>query len=156
MKRKPGREFAEMAEQIQRDVREIREKLRRPFMAEVERAQLTGPQIAVMRAVFFSDGISVKEIAAQVGMAHSTVSGIVDRLQARGLLRRQRSRDDGRVSRIVLSQAVRDFMASKATELIAQPLARALEQAMPAERRAILKGLKALRRMAGLDPSPRR
>ena len=156
MKRRPGREFAEMAEQIHRDVREIRETLRRPFMVEVERSRLTGPQIAVMRAVFNSGGISIKEIAARVGMAHSTVSGIVDRLQARRLLQRQRSREDGRVSRIVLSRAVRDFMARKAPELIAQPLARALEQSTPAERRSILKGLKALRRIAGLDPSPRR
>jgi len=88
-------------------------------------------------------------------MAHSTVSGIVDRLQSRGMLRRQRSRDDGRVTSIEVSQGVRDFMATKAPELIAQPLARALERATPAERRSILKGLKALRRIAGLDPSPR-
>lgn len=155
MKQKPGREFAEMAEEIQRDVREIREKLRRPFMAEVERARLTGPQIAVMRAVFYSDGMSVKEICGQVGLAHSTVSGIVDRLQARGMLRRRRSRQDGRVSRIVVTQAVRDFMARQAPWLIAQPLARALEQATPAERKTILKGLKTLRRVAGLDPTRR-
>lgn len=139
-----------MAERIERDVREIREQLRRPLMAEVERSRLTGPQIGVMRAVYNSDGISVKEIGARTGLAHSTVSGIVDRLAARGMLERQASHADGRVSRVVVTKAVRDFMAKKARELMARPLARGLERATPAERKAILKGLEALRRAAGL------
>jgi len=138
-----------MAEAIERDVREIREKLRRPLIAEVERARLTGPQISVMRAVFQSNGISVKEISACVGLAHSTVSGIVDRLVSRGLLERQASRADGRVSRIAVTRGVRDFMAKKAPGLLAGPLARALERATPAQRKAIANGLQILRRLVG-------
>jgi MarR family transcriptional regulator, organic hydroperoxide resistance regulator len=147
--------LAEMAERIERDVREIREKLRRPFLAEVERARLTGPQVGVMRAVFRSGGISVKQIGERTGLAHSTVSGIVDRLAARGMLQRQTSQSDGRVSRITVTKAVRDFMAKQAPGLMARPLARALARATPAERKAILKGLDTLRCVAGLDPARR-
>lgn len=142
-----------MAETIQRDVREIREKLRRPLIARAERAHLTGPQVEVMRTVFRSDGLSLKEICGRVGLAHSTVSGIVDRLEARGMLERRTSSADGRVSRIGVSREVRDFMARRAPGLIRQPLARALARATPAERRAILRGLEILRRVAGVDAS---
>ena len=37
-----------------------------------------------MRIVVRNDGISLKELSAAVNLAHSTVSGIVDRLEKRG------------------------------------------------------------------------
>src|ERR1700730_6708857 len=78
--------LAEMAEAIERDIREIREKLRRPLEAEFARGQLTGPQRGVMQVVFHSNGMSLKELCNRVSLTHSTVSGIVDRLVARGML----------------------------------------------------------------------
>jgi len=55
--------------------------------------------------------MSLKDLSAAVGMAHSTVSGIVDRLEKRGMLERQADTADRRFTKIVASQAVRDYIA---------------------------------------------
>lgn len=143
--------LTEMAEAIERDIREIREKLRRPLEAEFAGGKLTGPQRSVMQAVFHSDGMSLKELCNRVSLSHSTVSGIVDRLVARGMLDRRVNGADRRFSSIVVTKAVRDFMEKKAPGLIAQPLVRALRRATPGERKTILKGLETLRCVIGID-----
>lgn len=150
MTKKETKRLAEMAQIIERDIRAIRKNLRRPLEAAFERAQLTGPQTSVMRAVFFSEGMSLKEICNGVGLSHSTVSGIVDRLEARGLLVRSVNTTDRRYSIITVSKRVRNFMQKKAPGITAQPLVRALKKASPHERNEILKGLETLRRILGL------
>ena len=140
----------QMAESIERDIREIRERLRRPLEAEFARGQLTGPQRSVMQAVFHSNGMSLKELSHRVSLSHSTVSGIVDRLAARGMLQRQVDGTDRRFTRIMVTEAVRDFMEKKAPSLVAQPLVKALRHATPSERQMILKGLETLRRVIGV------
>ena len=142
--------LTDMARAIERDVREIREILRRPLEAEFARARLTGPQRSVMQAVFHSDGMSLKEICSHVGVSHSTASGIVDRLVARGMLKRRVNGADRRFSSIVVTKPVRDFMEKKAPGLIAEPLVRALTRATPVDRRTILKGLETLRSVIGI------
>lgn len=150
MSKKETKRLTEMAQIIERDIRAIRKELRRPLDAEIERARLTGPQTSVMRAVFFSDGLSLKEVCNRVGLSHSTVSGIVDRLEARGLLVRTIDAADRRYSVIAISKGVRDFMQKKAPGITAQPLVHALKKASPSELNEILKGLETLRRILGL------
>ena len=50
----------------------------------------------VMQALVQSEGLSLKQLSAQVSLAHSTVSVIVDRLQARGMVVRSKDETDGR------------------------------------------------------------
>src|SRR5262249_33171762 len=89
-----------LAQEIDRDLRAIRARVRRPLEAAIARGNLTGPQLSAMHALVESDGMSLKELSAHLGLAHSTMSGIVDRLQARGLVERQTSATDKRVTRI--------------------------------------------------------
>ena len=148
------REFVPLAQEIERHIREIREALRRPLEAEFARGQLTGPQRSVMQVLFHSQGMSLKELCQRVGLAHSTVSGIVDRLERRGMLSRQTNSKDQRFTHIVVSKTVRDFMRKKAPRLTAYPLAGALAGAKASERKAVLTGLHELRRLLGLDEKP--
>jgi DNA-binding MarR family transcriptional regulator len=134
-----------MAEAIDRDLRAIRERIRRPLEAAIARGNLTGPQQSVMRALVQSDGMSLKELSAQLGLAHSTVSGIVDRLEGRGLVERRDGETDRRVTRILVTREVREFVRDTMPALSIHPLVEALERADAAQRRAILKGLKTLR-----------
>jgi MarR family transcriptional regulator, organic hydroperoxide resistance regulator len=160
MAKNETKRLTEMAQIIEHDIRAIRKELRRPLDAEYQRTSLTGPQTTVMRAVYFSDGLSLKEVCHRVGLSHSTVSGIVDRLEARGLLVRSVNTDDRRYSIIAVSSAVREFVQKKVPGIIAQPLVHALKKASPSERNEILKGLDILRRVLGLikdqAPGPRR
>jgi DNA-binding MarR family transcriptional regulator len=146
-------DVAALADSIERSLHEIRQVLRRPLEAEFARGELTGPQRLVMQVVFHSDGLSLKEIGARVGLSHSTLSGIVDRLAARGLLERRVNSTDRRLTSIVVTQVVRDFMAHTAPSLTARPLIQALSRATAAERKAIAKGLRTLQRLLD-NPAP--
>jgi DNA-binding MarR family transcriptional regulator len=138
-------DLTRMAEEIDRDLRAIRERIRRPLEAAIASGNLTGPQQSVMRALVQSEGISLKDLSAHLGLAHSTVSGIVDRLEGRGLVERQDNETDRRVTRITVTREVREFVRNTMPVLSIHPLVEALERADAAQRRAILKGLKTLR-----------
>jgi DNA-binding MarR family transcriptional regulator len=144
----------DLAHRIERVLRDIRIIMRRPLEAEFSRGELTGPQRGVMQAVFQSNGISLKELCARVGLAHSTVSGIVDRLEARGLLSRTASENDRRLSVIAATAVVRNYMANEAPGLTVLPLVRGLSKATSAERAVILRGLDTLKRL--LEPTASR
>ena len=139
-----------LARSIEIDLREIRQVLRRPLDAHYAKGQLTGPQTMVMQALFFSDGLSLKELCAQVSLSHSTVSGIVDRLQAKGMAARSIDGTDRRITRIAVTPGVRQFMQQEAPRLTAQPLAEALRGLSEQDRRAISRGLRLLRK--ALEP----
>ena len=96
-----------------------------------------------------SDGLSLKELSRRAGLAHSTVSGIVDRLEKREMVTRQPDETDGRFSRIVVTEVVRDFVRDKLPELAIQPLVEALERASTAQRKKIAIGLRTLRAVLG-------
>jgi DNA-binding MarR family transcriptional regulator len=136
-----------MAEEIDGHLRAVRQVLRQPVEAEFARGGLTGPQRSVMQALYHSDGLSLKELSRRVGLAHSTVSGIVDRLEARDLLERRPNQTDRRATTIVVGRAVRDFMRDTLPAIAIHPVVAALSRAKPAERAAILEGLRALRRL---------
>ena len=136
-----------MAEEIDLHLKAVRQILRRPVEAEFARGGLTGPQRSVMHVVVQSEGISLKELSKQVALAHSTVSGIVDRLEKQGLLERKTDSNDGRISLIAASKAVLDFLRDTLPSLTIHPLVEALRRAKPAERDKILNGLRTLRRI---------
>jgi DNA-binding MarR family transcriptional regulator len=136
-----------MAQEIEGHMRAIRQILRRPVEAEFARGNLTGPQRSVMQALFQAGGLSLKELSRSVGLAHSTVSGIVDRLQKRGMAERRTNPADGRASTIVVTGMVRDYMRDMYPANALHPVTAALRRAKPAERTAIVEGLRTLRRV---------
>lgn len=136
-----------MAEEIDLHLKAVRQILRQPIEAEFARGGLTGPQRSVMHAIVQSDGISLKDLSKQVGLAHSTVSGIVDRLKKQGLVERKTDAVDGRISRIAASKTVRNYLCNTLPGLTIHPLIEALRHAKPAERDEILGGLRTLHRI---------
>jgi DNA-binding MarR family transcriptional regulator len=135
-----------LAQSIELDLREIRQILRRPLDSQYARGQLTAPQRMVMQVLFYSEGMSLKELCEQVSLSHSTVSGIVDRLQAKGMAARTTDSADRRLTRIAVTPAVRQFMQHQAPRLTAQPLTEALSRLSEQDRRAISRGLRLLRK----------
>jgi DNA-binding MarR family transcriptional regulator len=141
-------ELTRMAQEIEGHLSAVRQILRQPAEAEFARGNLTGPQRSVMQALFHADGLSLKELSHGMGLAHSTVSGIVDRLEKRGLAKRRRHATDRRASAIGVSQRVRHYMRDTFPAMALHPVTAALRHTKPAERAAILEGLRALRRAA--------
>ncbi|MPY87010.1 MAG: MarR family transcriptional regulator [Luteitalea sp.] len=134
------------AEEILARFRALRRDLHRSPFADAERAGLTGPQVTVMACLVSKGPVTLTELSRVLGMSHSTVSGIVDRLQARGLVRRSQDTADRRRTRIMVTETVTRYVG----QLEAGPFGRlttALEQARPDQRRAISKGLRLLQEL---------
>lgn len=140
-----AKKIAHRAEQIAADLNAIRRALRKPLETEVAKGELTLPQTAVMRVVVRQPGVILKDLSGEVSLAHSTVSGIVDRLEKRGLIRRKPDPGDARTSRIYPTAAVTDFVRDRLPRLSQQPLEAALDRATKEERASIGEALARLR-----------
>ncbi|MDN4503946.1 MarR family winged helix-turn-helix transcriptional regulator [Alteromonadaceae bacterium BrNp21-10] len=57
---------------------------------------LTSPQLIVMQEIALCDGVTVKKIADNITLSSATVTSILDRLEARKFIIRQRSATDKR------------------------------------------------------------
>jgi DNA-binding MarR family transcriptional regulator len=149
VKVKSERDVAELAREIETGLRVIQRAMRRPLRAEIARGKFTAPQMAILGILVRSDGLSLKELSRRAALAHSTVSGIVDRLEERELVAREPDPADARFSRIVVTEPVRAFVHNKLPELTVQPLTEALRRATPAQRAKIADGLRTLRGLLG-------
>jgi len=136
-----------LASELEQHLTVIRQQIRKPVEAEFAKGGLTGPQRNVMHFLVQSNGLSLKDLTRHVGLAHSTVSGIVDRLQNRELVRRRPNPKDRRHSIISVASEVRNFMKQRYPVLAAEPLFHALRKAAPEKRTVILQGIRTLRRL---------
>ncbi|MBY6186676.1 MarR family transcriptional regulator [Marinobacter hydrocarbonoclasticus] len=65
---------------------------------------LTGPQLVVMQKIGQLDGPIARQVAAEVNLSPATVTSIIDRLEARGLVKRIRDDVDKRRVHLSLSE----------------------------------------------------
>jgi DNA-binding MarR family transcriptional regulator len=140
-----SRPLKTLAEAVERDLRAIREIVRRPTESEIAKGELTGPQQSAMAALVRSEGMSIRELRMVLGLAHSTTSGILDRLERRGMIERRRDAADARLTRIFVTPVVREFVRTTLPGLSVHPLEEALRRAKPAQREAVVTGLRTLR-----------
>ena len=135
----------EQAKEIDRTLTAIRQILQRPLASAVVEGGLTGAQQAVMRVLVSSaKAMSLGEVRQSLGLAQSTVSGIVARLVKRGLIVQERDPVDGRATLLAPSKPVREFLKKTLPELTLSPLAGALRLAKEPERKVILDALRRL------------
>lgn len=145
-------ELTQAAAQIETTIFALYRLLRRPFDADAASSGLTVPQITVLEELANEDGLSLKELSRRLSLSHSTVSGIIDRLEKRELVQRTADEQDRRSSRIMLSPSVRAYIREAVPSRRLGPLLRALEGASPEARRTILAGLRTLRELMEASP----
>jgi DNA-binding MarR family transcriptional regulator len=58
---------------------------------------LTGPQVTALKILESIGTLSLSELSARMSAKNSTITGIVDRMERDGLVKRERSADDRRV-----------------------------------------------------------
>lgn len=129
--------------QVREDITEIMQGLRRIFRAiheysrDVEASYgITGPQLWALRALRASGRLSLGDLAARMYLHPSTVSGVVDRLERKGLVSRVRSEADRRVLQLsVTSNGER--LLGRAPEAAQGQLLHGLARMSPAEVRNI-------------------
>ncbi len=120
--------------------------------ARLERSTgIPGAQLWTLHEVAQADGLSVGELAMRMRVHQTTVSNLLNRLDASGLVRKERSADDQRIVHVYLSAAGR-----KALKGVAAParglLPNVLDAMTPAQLRKVCDGLAVLIEcMGGLD-----
>ena len=73
---------------------------------------LTTPQLVVIRAVRDMSAPTVSDVARAVSLSQATVTTILDRLEARGLVCRRRSEEDKRVVNALLTEKGEQVLSS--------------------------------------------
>lgn len=102
------------------------------------RANLTGPQLTVIKMLEQIGDLSLSELSDRIRAQNSTVTGIIDRMEREGLVVRERSTTDRRVVHIKLT----DKGERIAAEIPVEPMEifrGALESLSPQETRELLK-----------------
>jgi DNA-binding MarR family transcriptional regulator len=148
----PSAELRALAQHAERQLNVIQRSMRQRLQAEFARGNLTGPQRLVMSELVRTQGLSLKQLSHVVSLAHSTVSGIVDRLVKQGLIERKAHPTDRRITLLVASRPVREFLTTRMPELSLNPLLEALQRASPKDRTAITSALDLLARLLTQNP----
>ncbi|MGA2518267.1 MAG: MarR family transcriptional regulator [Thermodesulfobacteriota bacterium] len=101
-----------MTRQVAHDVAisEIMQSLRRIFKAiqdyshEVsEKFGITGPQLWALKTIFQNESLSLSDLSERMYLHPSTITGVIDRLEKKGYVTRNRDRVDRRVIYVQLT-----------------------------------------------------
>jgi DNA-binding MarR family transcriptional regulator len=112
---------------------------------------VTTAQLFVLRQLAASETLSLSEIADRTLTRQSTVSVVVTRLVAQGLVRRDRAADDRRRLELSLTPAGRRLLA-RAPEPTTGRLLTALDELTSDQLQSLSRGLDALIAVLGVEP----
>lgn len=105
-KLKPEKMVAEIMDNIRRVFQVVNEQSK-----QVERESgLTGPQVWAIKVISSHGTLRVSELAAKMYLHPTTIVGILDRLEKRGLVCRTRSVEDRRVVDVSLTEEGRNLV----------------------------------------------
>ena len=130
---------------------------------------LTGPQLTVVKILETLDPLSLSSLSDRIKARNSTVTGIIDRMERDGLVRRERSEADRRIVLIRLTRKGRKLAETIEVEPLAlfrqaledlpdkdlKELFRILMQFQQRVRRALAEAPGGAGKEAGADRSPR-
>lgn len=111
---------------------------------------LTAPQLLLMRTISRAGEASISEIAEAVSLSQATVTSILDRLEKRELLYRQRSELDKRKVHIVLTDAGLTMLAN-APEPLQENFVRQFNALQDWEQAMIISSLQRVAHMMDAD-----
>src|SRR5690242_12539282 len=97
--------FAELDGLLGYLLRRAQGAMHRDFMAAVADFGLTQKQAATLWLIQANGGVSQAEVAAALGMDRATMMAVIDRLEDRGFVIRQRSSTDRRRQDLYLTPA---------------------------------------------------
>lgn len=137
-------------EEIVRSLRLVRSLHARQSRELIRDFKITGTQLGILRTVGRTEGISTGELGRRVYLHISTVSGIVDRLEAAGYLARRRGNRDRRVVYLDLTQAGRRLVKRVPVSAFGL-LMRDIEGLSPSQLDTIRSALQILLRVMKID-----
>ncbi len=117
------------------------------------RGGIPSAQLFVLRQLSSEPLLSIGDLCRATLTSQSSVSEVVSRLEARGLLRRSKASDDNR--RAVLSvTAAGEKVLEESSQPFQERLVSALRHLAPGDQQALAKGMSAWLREAGISDAP--
>jgi len=123
--------------------RNFNKSMRHKFYHSMHDSGFTLPQLSVISILEKYGEQKVSELSLKMGLSDSTVSGILDRLEQKDIIKRERNKDDRRVVKISLTGKSKEFCKDfrrKKEKYFTQLLKNLSEQ----EIKDIIKGLEIL------------
>ncbi|WP_237173166.1 MarR family winged helix-turn-helix transcriptional regulator [Paracandidimonas lactea] len=103
-------------------------------------SNITAPQLVCLRAVIDHGPLTATAISREIHVSASTVVGILDRLEDKGLIRRERGREDRRIVFVTATDAGRQLAIDTPSPL-QQKLSEALKALPEPEQASITSSL---------------
>lgn len=117
---------------------------------------LTGPQLLVLQLIKRTGEITAGVIAREISLSQATVTSIIDRLERKGILQRQRSADDKRKVIVSLTEAGEKVL-EKAPTLLQESFINSFDRLEDWEQALLLSSLQRVASMMNateLDAAP--
>jgi DNA-binding MarR family transcriptional regulator len=123
----------------------IHRAMRHFFESQIKKYNITPPQFEVLMTLWQDDGLFLSEIGKRLSRDGPTITGIIDRMEKKDLLKRKRSSRDRRIIEVYLtekslqmkenlmemqrksSHAITDSLSDKDIELLENLLQKILE-----------------------------
>lgn len=137
--REHGKE-SEPSERILHSIRRITRAVDLYSKKLVVRFGITAPQLLVLDEIVAKGAMMVRTVAEEIHLSASTLVGIIDRLETKGLARRQRADTDRRKVMVVPTDAGRSLVA-RAPSALQGNLAEALAHLSVKEQETIAHSL---------------
>ena len=113
------------------------------FLQETQSFGLTPVQYAALQAICRAPGIDQRTLSGVIGLDTSTTGGVIDRLEGRGLLRRNPSGHDRRV-RLLTPTAEGEAMLQAIEPMMLRAQERILSPLLETEKREFMRMIKTL------------
>ncbi|MBS2036766.1 MarR family transcriptional regulator [bacterium] len=98
-------DLSSLEENIISSIRKIVRSIEMHSQDLISKVGLTSPQLSVLKAISKLDSATPTSVARQLSLSQSTVSGILDRLHSKKLVKREDSSSDKRLRRYRLTRS---------------------------------------------------
>ncbi|REE87432.1 DNA-binding MarR family transcriptional regulator [Paenibacillus taihuensis] len=132
----------ERAEFIRESIDYLHRLMMKNLQRHAEQQGVTVPQTRVIAEVLMNESISIKQLTQNLRMTQSTVSDIVERLTARGILMKKTDPNDKRAVKISLTDPVRKEINNRTPEPLNQYVRDVLSQLQPNEQQIVEEGIR--------------
>ncbi|WP_053363391.1 helix-turn-helix domain-containing protein [Bacillus sp. FJAT-27251] len=136
--------MAERADFIRESVEFLHRYLVKSIQQYAEGLGLTAPQLRVIAEVLINKSITIKQLTQNLRMTQSTVSDIVERLSARGILVKTPNPNDKRSVHISASEKTLNGIKEKTPEPVNKAIRDALGSLTESEQEIVEQGMRLL------------
>lgn len=132
--------------EILRTLKRVKGAIKQNIENEFKEFKLTGPQGMLIGILTKFGEMKISDLSEKMGISNSTVSGIIDRLEIQGYIKRSRSTEDRRVVMVNLTKEFREESKGK-FKAIHDHMSSIINSATDEELDKVLTGLQTLEQL---------